>query len=187
MTTSSLWVERYIGGIAAGGRVLDVACGGGRHIALARKMDLAVVGVDRDVAAARTACAGDEAVMLVERDLEDGGPFPFPPASFDGVIVTNYLWRPILGDIVAADALAGVLLYETFRHGNARFGRPSRADFLLQPGELLAAVTGRLHVVAYEEVVLGAPSRVVQRICAVAPGHRWIELPPELDEVRAEE
>lgn len=178
MSGASPWVKRFIGGVKPSGRVLDVACGTGRHMALARELGFAVTGVDRDTAAARAVFAGDDAIRLVERDLEDGSAFPFPPGSFDGVIVTNYLWRPILEAIVGAVAPAGVLIYETFRLGNERYGKPSRPDFLLRPGELLAAVSGKLQVVAFEDVALGAPDRVVQRICAVAPGHPWIDLPP---------
>ena len=86
-----------------------------------------------------------------------------------GVVVTNYLWRPILGEIVAAVAAGGVLLYETFAAGNERFGRPRRPEFLLQPGELLPlAHQAGFRVVAYEDVVVDEPRpAAVQRICAI--------------------
>ncbi len=117
-------------------------------------------------------------MTLVEHDLEDRGSFPFAPASFDGVIVTNYLWRPILSDIVAAVAPHGVLIYETFRVGNERLGRPTDPAFLLRPGELLEAVAGRLNVVAFEEALRTGPDRAVQRICAVGSLHHWNDMPP---------
>jgi hypothetical protein len=60
----------------------------------------------------------------------------------------------------------GVLIYETFANGQQTVGRPSRPDFLLQPGELLAACAD-LHVVAYEHGFLHGPERYVQRIVAV--------------------
>ncbi|MFZ3118537.1 MAG: SAM-dependent methyltransferase, partial [Variovorax sp.] len=100
-------------------------------------------------------------------DIE-AGPWPFDGRQFAAVVVTNYLWRPRLPDIVAAVAPGGVLLYETFATGNETVGKPSRPDFLLQPGELLAACTG-LRVVAYEDGFLPAPERFVQRIAAVRP------------------
>lgn len=84
------------------------------------------------------------------------------------MIVTNYLWRPRLADIVSAVAPGGVLLYETFAAGNETVGKPSRPDFLLQPGELLAACAD-LRVVAYEDGFEPAPERFVQRIAAVRP------------------
>ena len=110
------------------------------------------------------AAAGAE---IVGADIE-GAPWPFEGRAFDAVVVTNYLWRPRLPDIVAALAPGGVLLYETFAAGNASVGRPARPEFLLRPGELLATCSG-LHVVAYENGFLGAPDRFVQRIAAVRP------------------
>ena len=100
-------------------------------------------------------------------DIENG-PWPFAGETFDAVVVTHYLWRPRLPDIVAAVAPGGVLLYETFAAGNETVGKPSRPDFLLKPGELLAACDG-LQVVAYENGWLDAPPRFVQRIAAVRP------------------
>lgn len=100
-------------------------------------------------------------------DIENG-PWPFAGRSFDGVIVTNYLWRALLPTIVASVAPGGVLIYETFAQGNETVGRPSRPDFLLRPGELLAACAP-LRIVAYEDGFLPAPERFVQRIAAMRP------------------
>jgi SAM-dependent methyltransferase len=173
LAAPSPWVERFFGGIPPGGRVLDVACGSGRHLAYGLELGRTMVGIDRDVAGARRRCADMADLALIEVDLEDGRPFPFPPSTFDGVIVTNYLWRPILSDIIAAVAPGGVLIYETFAIGQERFGRPSNPEFLLRPGELLQAVVPRLKVIAFEHVRLGGPDRIVQRIAAVGAAHRW--------------
>jgi SAM-dependent methyltransferase len=102
---------------------------------------------------------------IVAGDIE-AGPWPFAGQAFDAVVVTNYLWRPLLPAITAAVAPGGVLLYETFALGNESVGKPSRPDFLLRPGELLLVARG-LRVVAYEDGFLDAPARFVQRICAV--------------------
>ena len=101
-------------------------------------------------------------------DIE-GGAWPLPGTQFAAVVVTNYLWRALLPTLVASVAPGGVLLYETFADGNARFGKPSRPDFLLQPGELLRACAGELQVVAYEDGFLDGPPRCVQRIAARRP------------------
>ncbi len=170
----SPWVVRFAVGIPAGGSVLDVACGGGRHVRLLLAAGHGVVGVDRDISAVGASDAQSR-LELIEADLETGAPPPFADRQFAGVIVTNYLWRPLLPAIVAAVADDGVLIYETFAAGNAAFGRPSNPDFLLQPGELLDAVRGRLIPVAFEHARLGAPSRVVQRLCAVGPSHAWAQ------------
>jgi SAM-dependent methyltransferase len=127
----------------------------------------AVTGVDRATEAVDAAAPFGRTVLA---DIESG-PWPFVGQTFGGVVVTNYLWRPRLGDIVAAVAPGGVLLYETFAAGNETVGKPSRPDFLLQPGELLTACQG-LRVVAYEDGFLPAPDRFVQRIAAVRPNER---------------
>lgn len=151
----------------AGGAVLDVACGGGRHTRFFRDRGHPVSAVDRDTGGVAD-LRDHPGVDIVEFDLEVGAPVPFRGRAFDGVVVTNYLHRPILPDIVGAVAAGGVLLYETFARGHERFGRPDRPDFLLEPGELLAAVAGRLRVVAYEDLILDDPGpKAVQRIAAV--------------------
>lgn len=121
-------------------------------------------GVDRSAEAIASAARFGRTLLA---DIEDG-PWPFAGQRFGAVVVTNYLWRARLPDIVAAVAPGGVLLYETFAAGNESVGKPARADFLLQPGELLAACTG-LRVVAYEDGFLAGPERFVQRIAAVRP------------------
>lgn len=98
---------------------------------------------------------------------------PFAAHTFGLVVVTNYLWRPILPDIVAAVARDGLLVYETFAAGHERYGRPDNPDFLLRPGELIDAVSRRLTPLAYEHVKLAEPDRIVQRICAAGPLHPW--------------
>jgi hypothetical protein len=92
--------------------------------------------------------------------------------------VTNYLWRPLLAAIVAAVAPAGVLLYETFAHGQERYGRPSNPEFLLRPGELIEAVQPSLVTLAYEHVRLSDPPRRVQHIAAVGRESPHLSDPP---------
>lgn len=161
----SAWVRRFACLIAPGGSVLDLACGRGRHARLLAGMGFAVEAVDRS-AEDLAALAGLTAVATRQADLE-GGPWPYAGRAFDGIVVTNYLHRPLFPHLAATLAEGGVLIYETFMSGNERFGRPSNADFLLRPGELLEAFVG-LRVVAFEQgrVALPKPA-VVQRLCAV--------------------
>jgi SAM-dependent methyltransferase len=161
----SPWVVRWAGLIRPGGEVLDVACGSGRHTLHLAARGYRVVAVDRDDAALG-ALAAVPGVEVRAADLE-AAPWPFPPERFDGVIVANYLHRPLFPDLVAALRPGGVLVYDTFMVGNERFGRPSNPDFLLRPGELLGALGGRLTVVAFEQGRVEEPKpAVVQRICA---------------------
>ncbi|MEZ5843614.1 MAG: class I SAM-dependent methyltransferase [Hyphomicrobiaceae bacterium] len=169
------WVCQHLPLVPPGGRVLDVACGGGRHLRAALAAGHPVTGVDRDLAGTHD-LESRTGVRLVAADLENGDAPPFAGDRFAGVIVSNYLWRPLLAAIVAAVADDGVLIYETFAVGNARFGRPSRDEFLLRPGELIDAVAGRLVVLAYRHGEVAAPRRAVrQSIAAVGPRHPVVE------------
>ncbi len=174
---ASAWVVRFLHGIPPGGEVLDVACGSGRHLRLALSQGYTVVGIDRDLTGVAD-LKGRPGVELIQADLETGNPFPLRGRTFAGVIVTNYLWRPILPDIVACVAPDGVLIYETFALGQEKLGRPANPDFLLNPGELVDAVRGRLVPIAYEHATLREPGRIVQRIAAVGQKHPWLKEPP---------
>ena len=166
---ASAWVRRFADRTPARGPVLDLAAGGGRHTRLFLGLGHPVTAVDRDVASLADLRA-NPAVTILAADLEDGRPWPLGDRRFGGVVVTNYLHRPLLPAIVAAVASGGCLIYETFAVGNERFGKPSNPDFLLRPGELLEAVRGRLTVLAYENLEITEPRPAfVQRIAAVAP------------------
>jgi len=161
--TPSAWVQRFSHLVPAEGTVLDVACGHGRHMRWFAERGHAVTGVDRDPAALQAAAQWG---TTVQADIErDGWPFK-PGRQFDAVIITNYLWRPLLHDLLGAVAPGGALIHETFAKGNETVGKPARPDFLLLPGELLRAYAG-LRVVAYEDGFLEDPPRFVQRIAAV--------------------
>ena len=158
----SAWVQRWAHLIQPNSQVLDVACGRGRHMRFLASLGHRLTGIDRDPEAITTVASLGEAVQA---DIENG-PWPLPERTFDAVIVTNYLWRPLMPHILASLAPEGVLIYETFAAGNESVGKPSRPDFLLKPGELLSLCQG-LHIVAYEDGFLDSPERFVQRIVAV--------------------
>ena len=158
----SPWIERWAHLIAAGGSVLDVAAGSGRHAHWLAARGHRVTAVDRD-AAAMASLSGIAEVVVA--DLEAAA-WPLADRRFDGVVVTNYLWRPLLPLLSGSLAEGGVLLYETFAVGNETVGRPSRPDFLLAPGELLGAAAS-LRTVSYEDGFLANPDRFVQRLAAV--------------------
>ncbi len=161
----SPWVRRWAHLIRPGGRVLDVACGHGRHLRYLSSLGFAVVGVDRDEAAL-AALSGIGGTQILIADIE-AGPWPFAPGEFDGVVVTNYLHRPLFPDLVGALRSGGVLIYETFALGNERYGRPGNPDFLLRPNELLSRVEP-LNAIAFEQGFVTAPkAAVIQRVCAV--------------------
>lgn len=158
----SAWVARWAAQIPQGGRVLDVACGSGRHAAFLARHGFMVEGVDIDL----SACAAMQKVSLIQADLENA-PWPFAVGAYKGVVVTNYLHRPLFPRLIEALAPGGVLIYETFALGNERYGRPKNPNFLLLPGELLEVARGKLAVLGYEDILLESPRLArVQRICA---------------------
>ncbi len=163
----SAWVCRFAPLIAPGGAVLDLACGQGRHARHLAGLGYSVEAVDRD-RAALAALAGVAGITVHCADLEAAA-WPYAVECFDGVVVSNYLYRPLIAGLLASLRPRGVLIYETFALGNEKLGRPSNPEFLLRPGELLQWVQNRLQVVAFEQgrVELPKPA-VIQRICAVA-------------------
>lgn len=173
----SPWVTRFAALIPAGGEVLDLACGSGRHVRWLVSRGYRVEAVDRD-AVALELLTGVPHVTPREVDLEEG-PWPFDGRHFDGIVVTNYLFRPRLGLLLSALNHGGVLIYETFMEGNERFGKPSNPDFLLRSHELLERVAGACTVLAYEQGEVSEPRpAVIQRICAVKGHHPSLRLPP---------
>lgn len=163
----SPWILRFLPLIRQGGRVLDLAAGGGRHTRLLRGAGRNVVAVDRDTAILARDFAGDAGVEILTLDLEDGGPWRLG-RGFDGIVVTNYFHRPLFPALIDALAPGGAVLYETFMVGNERFGKPSNPDFLLKPGELLSAFGAALTVIAFEQGIVDQPRpAALQRIAAV--------------------
>ena len=164
---ASAWVRRWSILVPPGARVLDVACGAGRHVRWFARRGARVTALDRDAQAVAPLREGpDAAAEVVVADIERA-PWPLAGRVFDAVVVTNYLWRALLPTLVASVADGGVLIYETFARGNETVGKPSNPDYLLLPGELLHVTPG-LRTVAYEDgFEAGPPPRFVQRIAAV--------------------
>jgi SAM-dependent methyltransferase len=168
---ASAWVARFAPTIPSG-EVLDLACGGGRHARLLASLGHPVLAVDRDADA--LARAAGQSITTRQIDLENGDEaWPFEPGRFAGIVVTNYLHRPLFAGMLRSLAPGGVLIYETFAVGNEHFGKPSNPLFLLKRGELLKVAANEslssMHVVAYEDGYVATPKpAVVQRICVVS-------------------
>jgi SAM-dependent methyltransferase len=166
LQTPSAWVCRWAHLIAPSGQVLDLACGYGRHTRYLAQRGLHLTALDRDAASLET-LSDLPGVRVLYADVE-AGPWPFPPDSFDAIVVTNYLHRPLYDSIRDSLRDGGVLIYETFMLGNERHGRPSNPEYLLRPGELLEAFGAACQVVAFEQGYTPTPKpAVIQRLCAV--------------------
>ena len=181
ITAPSPWVSRFTPLVPkdgpSGGEILDLAAGGGRHARYFHNLGHPVTAIDRDVSSLADFAARD-GVRIIEADLESGagvfadgaqGRGVLSGRTFAGVVVVNYLFRPLMDDIIGALEPGGVLIYETFARGNEDFVRPRNPDHLLKSGELLALARGRLQVIAYEHGIITAADieGVKQRLCAV--------------------
>lgn len=166
----SPWVVRWAP-LVTRGPVLDVASGAGRHARWFAERGLQVIAVDREDQVL------PPAIQFVKANLEDGSPWPFPGRRFGGIVVANYLHRPLLPQLAASLDEGGVLIYETFMLGNESYGRPSNPDFLLQPGELLHAFNS-LTVVAFEQGTVERPKKAaIQRICVIRGNAGSVRIP----------
>ena len=177
----SAWVERFAHLVPAGARVLDLACGPGRHARFFAARGCQVDAVDRDPNCGQ-ALAGVLRVRFLAADLEERR-WPYDGRLFDAIVVTNYLHRPLFPRLLSALARGGVLLYETFAAGNERYGKPSNPEFLLLDRELLERCAPLLHVLAFEDGTCSTPRLArVQRLAAIrgdAADHSRIALDPQ--------
>ena len=149
----SPFLEQVIDAIPRG-RALDLAAGAGREAVFLALNGFAVEAWDhdRDVLERARALAARHGVAIATavRNLERRAP-DLPVGGHDLVTVFRFLHRPLLPHVARAVAPGGFLVYETFRRGQERYGRPRPPRFLLDPGELRTAFPG-LVVERYEEV-----------------------------------
>ena len=161
------WVKKYVARIPSSKLVLDLACGSGKNTRFLLESGYNVVALDRDVSQLAD-ISHNQNLEIYEFDLETGSKFPFYKREFSGIVVTNYLYRPILDDLTTALGFGGVLIYQTFMVGNEAYGRPNNPNFLLKKNELKDVFGKQLDVIAFEEGYVQIPKpAMVQRICAI--------------------
>lgn len=146
---------------AAGGLVLDLACGSGRHTLAAAALALDVLAVDRNAdalaALAERAQGLPGRVRVQTLDLETDEIPVLDRAPFAAILVFRYLHRPLAPVIADWLAPGGLLLYETFTTVQRSLGwGPSRDAFLLAPGELPTLFPG-LTIERFEEGLTDEP------------------------------
>ena len=161
----SSWVQRFAPLVAQGGTVLDLASGGGRHARYFLALGHPVVAIDRDTVPLAD-LEGQAEVIQADLEVGAASAAAWGGRTFAGVVVCNYLHRPLMPYLIDAVAPGGVLIYETFARGNERYAKPRNPDYLLEPGELLGLAGAKFQVIAYEHGLVEGP-RVVQRIAAV--------------------
>jgi SAM-dependent methyltransferase len=184
ITEASTWVRRFASLVPkngpSGGRILDLAAGNGRHTRYFRTLGYSVTAIDKEVSSL-TKLNDSKEVQVIMADLEnkdqEGSVFINSPRkkgalygkTFAGVVVINYLHRPLMKHLIGALEPGGVLIYETFARGNEDFARPRNPDHLLKSGELLELTFDQLQVIAYEHGIFKTAEivGVKQRLCAI--------------------
>jgi len=161
----SSWIVKFAPLIKSQGLVLDLACGSGRHAKWLAQQGYQVDALDRDPIAT-SSMQGIDGIRIQLTDLETTEPPSFEH-SYDGIIVSRYLHRPLLTSLATILKPGGILIYETFMRGNERYGKPSNPDFLLMPDELLNTYSPLLNVISFEQGEVMEPKpAMLQRICA---------------------
>lgn len=173
LTRPSTWFAWQATRILPGSRILDVACGTGRHAIAAAQLGADVTAADRDgdrLDAARQ-FAGEAGVRIdfQQADLEQAWP---EWGAFDCVLVFNYLDRPRFPRILQAVKPGGLLIVESFLTTQREQGWGPDADaHLLLPGELarLVAPFEIIHGREVAEPVDTERWRHVASVCARRP------------------
>lgn len=161
------WIRLHAPRIQAG-PILDLACGSGRHGRLFLQQGISVHFLDRDLSGVEDLHNSDLAYFHCH-DLENGTAWPFGAEQFQGIVVVNYLYRPLLAELSRWLKPGGVLLYKTFAQGNEQYGRPSNPDYLLQKNELMEVFGGAMDVIDCRQQMETSPQRITQHLCAVKP------------------
>lgn len=168
MEKPSPWIVKYAPLIPKSGRVLDLACGRGRHAIWLAMQGYQIDAIDHDEKAV-SGMAGMDNINVFINDIEASA-WPQSDLRYDGLIVSRYLYRPLLRTLAMLLNPGGVLIYETFMVGNERHGKPSNPHFLLQPNELLEIYSPLLNIISFEQREEQYPRpAVMQRICAARP------------------
>jgi ubiquinone/menaquinone biosynthesis C-methylase UbiE len=139
---ASTWFTWHAGLIHHGMRVLDLACGTGRHALAAAERGAVVTAVDADAGKLKSGRkAADQRNVSVEWVQDDLERYPLPESGYDIVMVFNYLDRHRMSEIMRAVRPGGHLLAEMFLESQRDLGwGPKSDDHLLRSGELTTLV-----------------------------------------------
>jgi 2-polyprenyl-3-methyl-5-hydroxy-6-metoxy-1,4-benzoquinol methylase len=161
LTRPSAWFTWHSYVLKPGMRVLDLACGRGRHAIGAAAKGCYVTAVDNDPSRFKEAqeyCASKNLnVDWVTADLTD---WTIEPRAYDMVMVFNYLDRKRVADFKEAVKPGKFLMMETFLVSQREQGwGPTSDDHLLQPAEMLRLIEPFDLILAREviEMVDGHP------------------------------
>lgn len=146
--------------LPAHGCALDIAAGRGGNALL-----LAAAGLETrawDFSEAALQCLQQYATefdLNLSTEIRDVVKSPPPPASFDVIVVSNFLDRTLAPQLVAALREGGLLFYQTFTIERVSDAGPGNPAYRLNVNELLHLFTGLRLVHYHEEGRLGDVSK----------------------------
>ena len=139
-------------------RALDVACGTGRNALFLAEhefevdaLDISPVGLQRLQGHAEQ-ISGTGKVNCQVVDLDEYSP---PEASYDLIVVTNYLNRCLIPKLARALREGGVLAIDTFMVDSRGGAQDFNPDYLLRAGELPTYFDGAFEVLSFEDARKG--------------------------------
>jgi SAM-dependent methyltransferase len=133
------------------GTVLDLACGlGGNALLLAQRglqthaWDISNVAIERlnDLAASQG--------LQLDAEVRDVVRCPPSPNRFDVIVVSRFLHRPLVPDIIRALSASGLVFYQTFIEDKPADVGPGNPEYLLSENELLQLFSA-LRILLYRE------------------------------------
>ncbi len=150
------WLVEHAGILSKEDEILDLASGSGRNALLLAHAGFKVTALDRDENALAKLKEFAQKLNVSDRldlchlDLETTPPPSLPSHRFDVILGFHYLHRPLFPSLIESLKPGGHLLYETFTRAQAKRGKPTNPDFLLEPDELKTLVHP-LEILSYRE------------------------------------
>ena len=137
--------------LPGGGRALDLACGAGGNAILLAEQGLKVDAWDiADVPIATLQAVASKRQLPVEARVRNVEENPPGPGTFDVIVVSYFLDRDLIPDIIRALKPGGLIYYQTFTRQCVSDRGPRCAEFRLADQELLHLFSG-LQVLFYRE------------------------------------
>ena len=162
----STWVTYCTNLINKKSKILDVACGSGRHTKFLIQKGHFVTGIDINPKFELKADY-QKNNKIIKYDLENNA-WPFEADSFDCILVTNYLHRPLFPFFIKSLKQNGFIIYETFSLGNEKFGKPGNPQYLLDNNELFNLLKDEMRIISYQDgIVSNNVQKYVQRVFAI--------------------
>lgn len=146
--------------LPARGRALDLACGLGANALLLARASLDTTAWDSSsVALDKLDHFARADNIEINTELRDVERHPPEPSSFDVIVVSHFLHRPLMPFLSEALRPGGLLFYQTFNRQKQSDRGPSNPEYLLAPAELLQHLSSLELVFYREDSTIGNPEQ----------------------------